>query len=234
MRRYLLVDDNVPLAENLAEILSDEGVCVEVAEGGVRALELLRQERFDALVTDLRMPAMSGTEVVREVRRIDPGLPALVLTAYTGDLEPGAAGGQGLLAVLTKPVALERLAALLANARRDGLVALLNDDAQLIEGQTELLRSHGFSAVAARALLDSEGLLGLRPFAALIDLHFPDSSGAAALARLQALCPELPILVITDGAAARGSLGPQGGSERPVEPGELLATLEQMHERRSA
>src|SRR5205823_596677 len=85
VRRYLLVDDNLAFAENLAEILRDGGAEVSVAGNGARALELARAGRFDALVTDMRMPVMSGATLVHEIRRVDPALPAIVVTAYTGE-----------------------------------------------------------------------------------------------------------------------------------------------------
>ena len=84
-RHYLLVDDNIDFAENLAEILRDEGHRATVAGSGAEALKALSKERFDAVLTDMRMPVMGGAQFVRELRRVDPGIPALVATAYTGD-----------------------------------------------------------------------------------------------------------------------------------------------------
>ena len=114
MKRYLVVDDNAAFAENLAEILRDAGAEVVVAEHGQNALALSGRTRFDALVTDMRMPAMSGARLVHEIRRIDPGLPAVVVTAYTGESDLLAARQEGLLAVLPKPVPVDKLLSLLS------------------------------------------------------------------------------------------------------------------------
>jgi CheY-like chemotaxis protein len=118
MRRYLIVDDNRDFAENLAEILRDSGDEVAIAESGPEALELARGRRFDALLTDMRMPFMGGAELVHEIRRIDPGAAAMVITAHVSDDALEAARREGLLAVLNKPVAVGRCLSL---ASRGGL-----------------------------------------------------------------------------------------------------------------
>ena len=67
MRKYLVVDDNRAFAENVAEILRDQGADVTIADGGLQALELAQRSRFDALVTDMRMPVMSGARLVHDL-----------------------------------------------------------------------------------------------------------------------------------------------------------------------
>ena len=101
MRSYLVVDDNRDFAENLAEILRDGGDDVVVAADGREAAEAVRAgRRFDAILTDMRMPLMGGAELVHEIRRLDPGAAALVITAHVGDDALEAARREGLLAVL--------------------------------------------------------------------------------------------------------------------------------------
>ncbi|MGZ3479901.1 MAG: response regulator, partial [Myxococcaceae bacterium] len=59
-RRYLVVDDNQPLAENLAEILETSGAEVDVELDSRVALRRLQARRYSALVTDMRMPGLGG------------------------------------------------------------------------------------------------------------------------------------------------------------------------------
>jgi signal transduction histidine kinase len=141
MRRYLIVDDNLDFAENLAEIVRDGGDEVAIAEDGRAALALAREQRFDAVLTDMRMPLMGGAELVHEIRRIDPGAAAMVITAHVSDDALEAARREGLLAVLSKPVAVGRLLELLAVARRDGLVAVVEDDPRMSDNLCEALPS---------------------------------------------------------------------------------------------
>lgn len=197
MRHYLIVDDNRAFAENLGEIVRDLGDEVSVAENGEQALALAKKRRFDAIVTDMRMPLMGGAELVHHARRIDPGLAAIVVTAYVRDNDLEAARREGLLAALPKPVPIGRLLELLRAARRDGLVVVLEDDAALCDNLCEALRSRGFAAVTAASVLETERLGPVQPFCALVDLRIPGGPAGEAMRRLATKYPGLPLLVVT-------------------------------------
>ncbi|MEP6592763.1 MAG: sigma-54 dependent transcriptional regulator, partial [Acidobacteriota bacterium] len=80
--RVLVVDDERSMRELLSIVLRRDGYEVLVAEDGADALELLGKERVDILITDIRMPSMNGVELLREAKRIDPDLIAIVMTAF--------------------------------------------------------------------------------------------------------------------------------------------------------
>jgi CheY-like chemotaxis protein len=228
MRHYLLVDDNRPFAENLAEIIRDSGDEVTIVSEGAKAIELARNQRFDAVVTDMRMPVMSGARLVHEIRRVDAGLPAVVVTAYTGENDLQAAREEGLLAVLPKPVPLDRLSALVRAARRDGLVALIEDDPALADNLAEALRERGFSAVMAHSLSETERLGGVQPFAALVDLRLPGGPDGAALKRLRERFPALPVLIMSAHAEALAHVTDRPIFVKPFDTAMLLRELEKL------
>lgn len=228
MRRYLIVDDNRAFGENLAEILGDAGAEASVAESGPDALELARAAKFDALVTDMRMPVMSGARLVHEIRRVDPGLPAVVVTAYTGEDDLLAAREEGLLAVLPKPAPIEHLTKLLAGARRDGLVALVEDNVSLADNLTEALRDRGFSAVTARSVAETDRLRGVSPFTALVDLRVPGGADGEALRHLLMRFPRLPVLVMTGHHEALAQAGPARAFFKPFETPRLMEAVEEL------
>jgi CheY-like chemotaxis protein len=227
MRRYLLVDDNAAFAENLAEILVDTGAEASVAHSGELALALLQTSRYDAIVSDMRMPAMGGAELIHRARAIDPALPAIVITAYTADNELAAARREGLLAVLSKPVPIPRLVNLLAAARRNGVVAIVEDDGALADNLTEALRGRGFAAITAHSVLEADHL-GVRPFAGIVDLRVPGGPDGEAMRRLATEFPGLPLLVIT-GLDTPPVLPHAGLFTKPFDTGVLLAAVEHLH-----
>ena len=232
MRRYLIVDDNRQFAENLAEILRDQGDEVVIAGGGREALAEAGGARFDALLTDMRMPIMGGAELVHELRRLDPGLPALVITAHAGDDALEAARSEGLLAVLPKPVPVGRLLDLLASARRDGLVVIVEDDTRLSDNLTEALRSRGFAAVTAASVLETERLGPIRPFGALVDLRVPGGPDGEAMRRLGLRYPGLPMIVMT-GLHDEAPLPTTAYFQKPFDTGALLDAVERLHAARA-
>jgi CheY-like chemotaxis protein len=235
MRCYLLVDDNLAFAENVAEILEDEGAKAAVAGSGEQALALLATRRFDALVTDMMMPSMSGAELLKRMREIEPGLPALVVSAYTSGDELRTACEQGLLAVLSKPVPLKELLHLLECARRDAIVVVVEDDALFADTLADVLRDGGFSPVTVRSLPETERLQGLKPFAALVDLRLPGSADGAALLRIGQLFPSLPRLVMT-GFPEAMPVDEEATQifAKPFSAEMLIRTLDRLHAERAA
>ncbi len=84
-RRVLIVDDNADLAENIAEILQIDGYMTEVAGSGEEALEKVLWAGPDVVVTDYRLPGISGAVFIEQVRRKVALFVAVVISAYTDD-----------------------------------------------------------------------------------------------------------------------------------------------------
>ena len=112
--RVLLVDDD-PLERRLlkANIGRDARVCVQVAADGEEALAQLSQSRWDAVLTDVSMPGMSGIELVRHIRQRDANLPVVMFTGSAA--VDGAVAGMraGANDYLIKPINAEMVVALL-------------------------------------------------------------------------------------------------------------------------
>lgn len=112
--RFLLVEDNRAFAENVAEILRDSGDDVVICGDAAAAVAHVSSTRFDGLITDMRMPGMSGATLLRELRRLDGELPAIIISAYTSEEELASAKREGLVAIFQKPVPITQLLAELA------------------------------------------------------------------------------------------------------------------------
>jgi DNA-binding NtrC family response regulator len=84
MRRVkiLVIDDDESLRRVLEYNLAQEGYAVLSAVSGERGLELLKKEGADVVVTDVRMPGMDGLQVMETVRKIDPNIQVIILTAF--------------------------------------------------------------------------------------------------------------------------------------------------------
>jgi len=82
MPDILIVDDEYATCLMLQRRLKREGYDTEIAESGEEALDKLKAEHFDLVVTDMRMPGMSGAELIKEVKNLDPDLPVIIITAY--------------------------------------------------------------------------------------------------------------------------------------------------------
>ena len=84
--RILLIDDNQHGLVARRELLRGEGYKVEVASSGQEGLDAFSARAFDLVVTDYRMPGMSGQQVIRKIRQQKPGVPIVLLTGYAETL----------------------------------------------------------------------------------------------------------------------------------------------------
>ncbi len=109
--RILVVDDDRAVRESLRRSLSFNGYSVELAQDGVEALDLITNDRPDAVVLDVMMPRLDGLEVCRQLRSTGDDLPILVLTARDSVSERVAGLDAGADDYLPKPFALEELLA---------------------------------------------------------------------------------------------------------------------------
>ena len=80
--RVLVVDDERSMRELLSIVLRRDGYEVLVAADGKAAVEMLKRERVDVLITDIRMPELTGVDVLREAKAIDPDIISIIMTAF--------------------------------------------------------------------------------------------------------------------------------------------------------
>jgi two-component system response regulator HydG len=117
--RALIVDDVIDVAQTVANELDAAGFDTEVVDSGGTALDRFAAEPADVVVTDLRMRNTDGLDVLRGIKRADPSVPVLVMTAF-GDVDSAVEAMQsGAFHYLTKPFAMESLLALVERACRE-------------------------------------------------------------------------------------------------------------------
>ncbi len=105
----LVVDDEENAREGLSKILSKEGYRVETAANGKEAIDTLKRQRYELVITDMRMPLMDGFEVLREIKKMDENIGVIMITAY-GEVESYLeAMNMGAFEYINKPVRVNEL-----------------------------------------------------------------------------------------------------------------------------
>jgi DNA-binding response OmpR family regulator len=108
-KRILIVDDEEGIRDTLRAFFEIQGFEVFDAADGVEASERIREEPFDVVLTDLRMPGLDGLGVLRLVRSISPKTAVLILTGFSSPQSESEAMKLGCDGFLTKPVRLDQL-----------------------------------------------------------------------------------------------------------------------------
>ena len=137
-RTLLVADDDPGLRESLERALSREGYRVILASDGQAALERLQAGGIDLIVTDLKMPGLTGLELLRAAKAIAPDIDVILLTAFGTVEEAVKAMKDGAYDFLTKPFRREQLLKLIDKAleRRD----LIEKNRALQQRLDDLLR----------------------------------------------------------------------------------------------
>jgi DNA-binding NtrC family response regulator len=104
MEKILVVEDDATFRSFLKTILHREGYEVHEAENGEKCLALLRRENFDLVISDLKMPGISGLELYRQLRSETISSPFILLTAFGTIEEAVSAMKDGVADFLTKPL----------------------------------------------------------------------------------------------------------------------------------
>jgi DNA-binding NtrC family response regulator len=107
--KILVVDDERSILVLLKEALGQWGYQVTTAASAAEALGMLKSELFDALITDIRMPDMSGLELLREVKKQDESIEVVMMTGYPTIASAVQALKEGAYDYLSKPLILDEL-----------------------------------------------------------------------------------------------------------------------------
>ena len=103
LHKILIVDDEEKIRNILKIMLERWGYKTEQAINGEEALKLLQKDNFSLVITDLKMPYMGGMELIKEIRKIDPKYPVMVLTAFGSTQSAADTMEEGAVCYLTKP-----------------------------------------------------------------------------------------------------------------------------------
>ncbi|MDI9597471.1 MAG: sigma-54 dependent transcriptional regulator [Atribacterota bacterium] len=109
MNKVLVVDDEENIRLMLKRVLSQEKYEVEEAENGLAAIQKISQEKFNALLLDLKMPKMSGLQVINRIKELEINIPIIMMSAYGTIPEAVNAMKLGAFDYLVKPFDLDEL-----------------------------------------------------------------------------------------------------------------------------
>lgn len=140
--RILVVDDDRVIREGLQRILKAEDYVVEALSNGRQAIDRLEEVDFDLIITDLKMPGMSGLEVLQAIKAEHPDLPVILITGYAAIDNAVEVMKSGATDYLAKPFANDEIVQKIRKALDTRAVLL--DEVYL---RRELNESHGFSAL---------------------------------------------------------------------------------------
>ena len=196
--RILIVDDDPMMARTVRDILRLKGHEAEVAHSGPEALDKVRREDYDCVLSDIKMPGLDGVELYRAIKARQPDLPVVLMTAYAHDELVREGLEEGVIAVLPKPLDLDLLLDFIASLRGERAVVIVDDDPQFYRTLGDILRPQGY---AVRQITDPravvEQLEVKEQVVLLLDMKLDGLSGLDVLRQIREWHPHLPVILVT-------------------------------------
>ena len=125
----LIIDDEEEIRESIELLLNSEGLSTDTAANGEEGLKKIEENSYDAVLLDLMLPGKSGMEVQKQIKRIDPTLPVIIITAIGAVETAVTATKEGSFDYITKPWNNEKLVVIATNAIKQR--QLLSENMQL-------------------------------------------------------------------------------------------------------
>jgi len=138
--RVLVIDDEAAIRDSLRMILEYEDYQFVGAASGQEALDVVKRERPDIVLLDIKMPGMDGMEVLRKLRALDEGLPVVMISGHGNTATAVEAIRLGAIDFLDKPLSSERVIVTLRNVLRRSELSTENRDLKVaMESRYELV-----------------------------------------------------------------------------------------------
>ena len=113
MVRILIIEDDEEMRALLKDSLVEDGIEFDSAENGSEAIQKLAEEPFDLVITDIRMPGLTGLDILPGIKKLQPQTRVIVVTAFGSEEVRRKCFDRGAAAYLEKPIDMNRLKTLI-------------------------------------------------------------------------------------------------------------------------
>lgn len=192
------MDDDHRIVRTTCDILKIKGHEAIEAHTGEEGVEMVRSERPDCVLMDIKMPGISGNEAMQLMKAIIPDLPIVLVSAYATDETISAAMAAGAYAVLSKPLNFQMILSFLSLLRKEESILVVDDDPAFCKTLQDILTMRGYRVVTEadphRVLDHMEKDYQL---AVVLDLKLGDTNGTDVLKEVRARYPDKPVVLVT-------------------------------------
>ena len=199
--KVLVVDDDPNLTELLVDTLVVIGYEAFAAESAKTALEILRKEHIDLVISDINMPDMSGIELLEEIKKANRHLPVMLITGIGSDSIRSRAYSSGADSFLAKPFRIgtieSEIGKMLSGIKRTRIL-IIDDNRDFLSSLTQRLEDadnivYPFATVSEATRFLEDHTVDL----VITDLKMPDGDGISLFNDLHKRYPDLPVIMVS-------------------------------------
>lgn len=196
--KLLIVDDDVNFGYTLSKVLAKKGYETTTAKDGFRALELMKENEFDTVLMDIKMPAMNGVETYKKIKEIRPSTVVIMMSAFSVEDLIREAVKEGAYAVIRKPFEIETIINMIEKAKSGALLAIVDDDPGICKSMKNVLEKKGYSVTTCATGEEAISLARMRPQDIIfIDMKLPILNGLEVFSEIKKINPKAVAVIMT-------------------------------------
>lgn len=201
--KALIVDDELVVREFLVRLLSLRGVEAKAVEDGPAAIKITKEEVFDIVLIDIKMPKMGGVDVLRELKQIQPEATYVMITGYLVDDLLKQAQEIGALTSLKKPFDISYIISLVNNLhsrepRKVLNILVLDDDKSVRDFFRMLFKYRHYNVVIVETVKDAmEEVKKIDFDLAFVDVILKDGNGVKVSQEIKKIKPGLRVILMS-------------------------------------
>jgi two-component system, NtrC family, response regulator HydG len=193
----LIVDDDLRMTHTLSDILTMVGHQVVTVDSPAAGIAALGKQKFDCVLTDVRMPKMDGVSFFSEIHKKQPGVPVVLMTAYAADELINRGLDEGVVGVLNKPLDISHLLNFFSTLAKNRIIAIVDDDPVFCTTLEDILQMRGFGITKVSDPHADINQVAATSQVVLLDLKLNSITGLDVLRNIRVEFPDLPVILIT-------------------------------------
>ena len=197
----LVVDDNVSLCKTMSFVLERKGCAVSIANDGPEAIARVKEEPFDMIFIDIKMPFMDGLETYKKIKKIKPEVVVTMMTAYAVEDKVQEALQEGAYGVLYKPLDLDKVVALIegvGETRQGMFILLVDDDPEFCIALEKVLTHRDYNVGIAHTGEEANAMAQKKTYDIIfIDLNLPTINGLETYLAIREISPGATVIMMT-------------------------------------
>lgn len=202
--KVLVVDDVKEVRDFLIRLLSLRGLNVKAVEDGFKAIEIFKQEKFDIVFLDVKMPRLNGVETLKELKKYNPDCRYVMITGYAVDDLLAQARNEGAFTTIRKPFNIDEIIAVVQDynfgksPEQTVDILIVDDDDATLKFFRELLKDKGYRLVTVKTGKEAIAQAKDKEFdLLLLDIALKDCNGIDLYSKIREIRPGLDAIIIT-------------------------------------
>jgi len=241
--KILVVDDNEEFCQNVKDILELKDYEVVTAYDGFKGLDLVKENGFDLILMDVKMPVMDGVKTYKKIKEVAADTPVIMVTAYAVEDLIREALREGAYGSLKKPIDFDDLLELIKQATgRGAMILVADDDENLCANMQQILSDKGYRVSVAYNGNEAVEKAEKNHFdIMLLDMKLPPINGLETYLAVRQFRPSIVTIVITGYRRETDELVQQALKkscytclEKPIDMDRLVSLLAQIKEQKNS